>query len=87
MSKTHTRVMQQTGIDASSYRVSNDIAYNIMLDLIQAIKHDATDLEKTLEFREHMRLLLLSLDDELGRAVHYVQKFNDEQEAGKEEAA
>ena len=81
MSKTHTRVMQQTGIKASSYEVSNDIAYNIILDLITAIKRDATDPKSVGQFQGDMLLLLKDIDDEVGRALAYVERTLKEERA------
>jgi hypothetical protein len=74
--------MQQTGIKASTYRVSNDIAFNIILDLITAIKRDAVDTEKVGPFQGDMLLLLRDIDEESGKALAYVERFHkDEEEA------
>lgn len=78
MSKTIAKLKQTTDVNTSNQFVANDIAYNEVLSLIMALKGDATDMRLTEPMRRHAQVTLMDLDDELGRAVHYVDRRLDE---------
>ena len=74
MSQTRIRVMQLTGLEVSSEMLANDIAYNVIFDLIQAIKKDATNGPNASAIQVGAATLLSSLHGDLSKAFNSVER-------------